>query len=244
MKSPAYSSPVHASATARSHPASARGLDDVSVESYLLGMTMNEASPPAQGPSGSPGRADVCPWWAGPLLCCPLRRLWESPEELLGPHVHPGMAVLEPGCGMGYFSLPLARMAGPSGRVVCVDLQPKMVAGLVRRARRAGLAERIDASVCSAEDLGVGQWRARVDLAVAIHMVHEVPDPGRLFTQVHEALRPGGRFLILEPKGHVSPEAFDDEVALAARAGFVALDRPLAKRSHAALLSKPQEIRA
>jgi SAM-dependent methyltransferase len=151
------------------------------------------------------------------------------------------MTVLEPGCGMGYFSLPLARMVGPSGRVVCVDLQPRMVAGLVRRARRAGLSERIDASVCSAADLGVGRWQGHVDLAVAIHMVHEVPDPGRLFTQVHEALRPGGRLLILEPKGHVSPGGFDDEVTLAARAGFTTLDRPLARRSHAALLSKPQE---
>jgi len=215
-------------------------VDNASFDSYSVGMMMNESSHSVQAPSKPTARAHVCPWWAGPLLCCPLRRLWESPEALLGPHVRPGMTVLEPGCGMGYFSLPLARMVGPSGRVVCVDLQPRMVAGLVRRARRAGLSERIEASVCSPGDLGVERWRGRVDLVLAIHMVHEVEDPGRLLAQVHESLRPGGRFLLLEPKGHVSGAAFDDEVAVATRAGFATVDRFLVRRSHAALLSKPE----
>ncbi len=58
-------------------------------------------------------RPHVCPAWAGPLLCCPLRRLFERPETLLGGNVRPGMTVLEPGCGMGYFTLPIARMTGP-----------------------------------------------------------------------------------------------------------------------------------
>jgi SAM-dependent methyltransferase len=152
------------------------------------------------------------------------------------------MTVLEPGCGMGYFSLPLARMVGPSGRVVCVDLQPRMVAGLVRRARRAGLSERVEASVCSLGDLGVERWREHIDLVVAIHMVHEVNDPGRLFAQAHDSLRPGGRFLLLEPKGHVSEAGFDDEVATATRAGFAAVARPVVRRSHAVLLSKPERF--
>jgi ubiquinone/menaquinone biosynthesis C-methylase UbiE len=215
-------------------------VDDASFRSYLAGMMMNERSHPVPAPSGPAARGHVCPWWAGPILCCPLRRLWESPEVLLGPHVRPGMTVLEPGCGMGYFSLPLARMVGPSGRVLCVDLQPRMVAGLARRARRAGLSERIVTSVCSSEDLGVEAWSGRVDLVVAIHMVHEVGDPPRLFGQVHQTLRPGGRFLLLEPKGHVSRAAFDDEVAVATRAGFAPVDRPLARRSHAAVLSKAE----
>ena len=201
---------------------------------------MNESPQPVQGPPGPAARSRVCPWWAGPLLCCPLRRLWEPPEALLGPHVRPGMTVLEPGCAMGYFSLPLARMVGPSGRVVCVDLQPRMVAGLVRRARRAGLSERIEASACRPGDLEVEQWRGRIDLVVAIHMVHEVGDRGRLLVQAHDSLRPGGRFLLVEPKGHVSRAGFDDEVAAAARAGFTAVDRPLVLRSHAVLLSKSE----
>lgn len=64
----------------------------------------------------------VCPWWGGYFLLTPLRRLIENPEELFRPLVRPEMTVFEPGCGMGYFTLPLARMVGPEGTVIAVDL--------------------------------------------------------------------------------------------------------------------------
>jgi ubiquinone/menaquinone biosynthesis C-methylase UbiE len=47
------------------------------------------------------------------------------------------MTVLEPGPGMGAFTLELARLVGSSGRVVAVDVQSKMLDGLKRRAKRA-----------------------------------------------------------------------------------------------------------
>jgi protein-L-isoaspartate O-methyltransferase len=64
----------------------------------------------------------VCPWWVGYLLVSPLRRFFQDPGEVLGPHVREGMTVLEIGPGMGYFSLPLARLVGKEGRVLCVDV--------------------------------------------------------------------------------------------------------------------------
>jgi hypothetical protein len=60
----------------------------------------------------------VCPWWVGYLLASPLRRLQYDPAALLAPYVRTGMTVLEPGPGMGFFTLELARRVGPSGRVV------------------------------------------------------------------------------------------------------------------------------
>jgi len=185
-----------------------------------------------------PGAHSVCPWWIGYLLVSPLRRLLEPPERLLQPYVRPGMTVIEPGCGMGYFTLPLARLVGPTGRVVCVDLQEKMIGGLLRRARRAGLAERIVASVCSAEDLGLARFQESADLAVAIHMVHEVPDQGRLLTQLSQALKSGGRLLIKEPKGHVTPEAFERTLTLAGQAGLTASEDPVTGRGLMAVLRK------
>ena len=162
----------------------------------------------------------VCPWYLGYVLASPLRRLFENPEKMLGPHVTPGMTVLEPGCGMGFFSLPLARLVGSDGKVICADLQQKMLDGLRRRARRAGLLDRIETVVCKPDDLGIGRWAGRVDLALAIHVVHEVPDPARFLRQVREALRPGGRLVIIEPKGHVTPAQFEATLAAAAAAGF------------------------
>lgn len=186
-----------------------------------------------------PENLHVCPWWVGYLLVCPLRRLFENPKKILGPHVRPGMTVLEPGCGMGFFSLDLARMVGPDGRVVCADVQEKMIARLLRRARKAGLADRVETSVCTGSDLKLDHWLGSIDLATAIHMVHEVPDPPAFLTQVYDLLKPGGRLLILEPKGHVTEEAFETTLARARRSGFVELDPPQVRRDRAALLEKP-----
>ena len=82
----------------------------------------------------------VCPWWIGYILLNPLRRIRQDPRRLLGPLVREGMTVLEPGSGMGYFTLDLARMVGPGGRVVAVDLQDRMLKALRRRALKKGEA--------------------------------------------------------------------------------------------------------
>ena len=74
----------------------------------------------------------VCPWWLGYLLASPLRRLLQDPVEIVKPYVEEGMTVLDVGCGMGFFSLPLANLVGEKGRVVCIDLQEKMIKGLLR----------------------------------------------------------------------------------------------------------------
>lgn len=76
----------------------------------------------------------VCPPWVGYLLVNPVRKLLENPDKIMGRFVREGMVVLEPGCGMGYFTLPLARMVGQKGRVVAVDIEPKMLSMLARRA--------------------------------------------------------------------------------------------------------------
>jgi SAM-dependent methyltransferase len=115
----------------------------------------------------------VCPAWVGYLLLNPLRRLFENPDKIFGRFVRPGMYILEPGCGMGYFTLPLARMVGPTGRVIAVDVQPKMLSALSRRARKAGLAERIDIRSAAADRLGIADLAGAVDFAALIHMVHE-----------------------------------------------------------------------
>lgn len=199
--------------------------------------TMTEAptaglEPPARHPHR-------CPWWAGPIMASPLRRLLENPESLLGPWVSPGMTVLDVGSAMGFFSLPLARLTGPEGRVLCVDVEPRMIDGLVRRARRAGLAERIVPIVCAENDLGLGDHQATVDLAVAIHSLHEMPDIEHALCQVASCLKPEGRLLVIEPKGHVSRTTWEFELAAAGRAGLTVIRRPGLRRRYGALLGRP-----
>jgi ubiquinone/menaquinone biosynthesis C-methylase UbiE len=181
----------------------------------------------------------VCPWWIGVLMANPLRRLVEKPEAILGPLVRSGMIVLEPGPAMGFFTLPLARMVGETGRIICADLQPRMLESLGRRAERAGVRQRLELVTATPTDLGIGTWGGRVDLAVVIHMLHEVPDQAAFLAQVFAALRPGGRLFIREPKGHVSPEAFAVSLATAAAAGFEPDDSGVPSAGLCAIVRKP-----
>jgi ubiquinone/menaquinone biosynthesis C-methylase UbiE len=163
----------------------------------------------------------VCPFWLGYLLLNPLRKLLENPERLLGTFVRSGMTVLEPGCAMGFFTLPMARMVGASGRVIAVDVQPGMLSVLSRRAGKAGLSERIEIRTATAAGLGVEDLSHSVDFAAALHVVHEIPDPGAFFDQVRQALKPGGRLLVIEPRGHVSTAAFSRTVTLSEQSGLI-----------------------
>ena len=109
----------------------------------------------------------VCPWWLGYLLASPIRRLLHDPHKILAPYVRGGMTVLEPGPGMGFFTLELARLVGPSGRVVALDVQPKMVEGLIRRAGKAGLSKCIVARLIPSGSLAVEELAGKVDFVLA-----------------------------------------------------------------------------
>ncbi len=181
----------------------------------------------------------VCPWWLGYLLASPIRCwLSQPPDAVLAPYVRCGMLVLEPGPGMGYFTVPLAQMVGPSGRVIAVDIQPKMLAGLKRRLAKAGLIERVDIRLAKPDSLGLDDLSGKVDLTLVFAVLHEMPDEGRFFAQAAAVSKPGASLLLVEPSGHVKPEAFDAELRSAADAGFELVNRPSVRRSHAALLRK------
>jgi ubiquinone/menaquinone biosynthesis C-methylase UbiE len=159
----------------------------------------------------------ICPWWGGFFLDNPLRRL------IHGPYVQPGMAVMDAGCGMGLFSIAMAKIVGDQGRVIAVDLQQKMLDVLRRRAERAGVADRIETHKCEQNRLGVD---AQADFALAFMMVHEVPDQRRLLDEIHVCLKPGGKLLVAEPKIHVPGKAFQQTVAMAGELGFRVVEQP------------------
>ena len=81
----------------------------------------------------------VCPWWLEYLLASPAAAPDGESPKTAAPYVHEGMTVLEPGPGMGFFTLELARLVGASGRVVALDIQSKMLDGFKRRLTKAGL---------------------------------------------------------------------------------------------------------
>jgi ubiquinone/menaquinone biosynthesis C-methylase UbiE len=185
-------------------------------------------------PTSHPHSGDVCPWWFCRAFDNPLRHLIHNPERILAGLVQPGQTALDLGCGLGYFSIPLARLVGAEGRVICVDLQEQMLAGVRRRAERAGVANRIRLHRAGPHGIGLAET---ADFALAFWMVHEVPDQAAFLAEVHGCLEPGGRLLIVEPRAHVGRAAFERSVKIACGVGFAPVARPDVALSRAAVLS-------
>jgi len=178
----------------------------------------------------------VCPWWLIGLFDNPLRRIIQNPERIFSGLVKPGGTVADIGCGMGYFTVPLARLVGPEGRVLAIDLQEKMLAGVRRRAARAGVGGRVQSCQATPAGLGVA---GPVDFVLTFWMVHEVPDQERFLQEVRTLLRPGGgTWLLAEPPIHVTQAMFDRTVAVARSVGFTPLSRPRIGFSRAVLFAR------
>jgi len=180
----------------------------------------------------------ACPFWIGFLLASPLRRLVHDPVKILEPHVRPGMTVLDVGSAMGFFSLPLARLVAPGGRVLCVEMQERMLRVLERRARKCGVQDLIEARPCSQDSLCLHGLDGSVDFALVFAMVHEVPDPERLFAEILRAMKAGACLLMAEPKGHVRIAAFEASVSAAVKQGCSVAGTPRVRGCHSVLLRK------
>lgn len=180
----------------------------------------------------------VCPVWVGYLLASPVRKLLQNPKKILSPYVKEGMNVIDIGCAMGFFSLPLAEMVGTDGRIICVDMQEKMIKALEKRARRKGLSNRIETHLCNDNSLGLDNLKYEIDIALAFAVVHEVTDASSFFSEIYKILKQSGEVLVAEPKGRVSEDDFNISVSVAEQNGFKVIDRPKISRSSAVLLKK------
>lgn len=177
----------------------------------------------------------LCPWWLAYSFDNPLRPIFHKPEKIFDGLVKPGMVVADIGCGLGYFSIGLASMVGPEGRVIAIDLQPQMLARMERRVYRAGMADRVHAQRCNSGNIGITE---KLDFALAFWVVHETPSVQSFYLQVFEALRNGGRLLIAEPKVHVKLADFQKNIALSEEIGFRVVAFPQVAFSNAAVLEK------
>jgi ubiquinone/menaquinone biosynthesis C-methylase UbiE len=178
----------------------------------------------------------ICPWYMAYLFDNPLRPLIHDPGKILEPYVKPGMTVLDVGCGMGFFSLGMAKMVGPEGKVLSLDLQEKMLQILEKRARRRGLFHHIETILVKEGAFPIDD---PVDFALCFWMVHEVPDQGGFFRELGRILRPGANVLIAEPgMNHVKEEDLEETVRIASAEGFALTERPKVRMSKTVVLEK------
>ena len=179
-----------------------------------------------------------CPVWVGYFLASGLRKLWQNPAGILSPYVERNMTVLDLGSAMGFFSLPMAEMVAPEGKVVCVDVQERMLDTLKKRAAGAGLSDRIETHVCGDETIGIEGREGSFDFALAFAVMHEVADPTRCFRELFRLLKPEAHLLLTEPTAHVNETDFERTVAVATECGFAVAGHPKIHLSRAVVLTK------
>lgn len=107
--------------------------------------------------------------------------------------LRPGQVVVDVGSGAGFDALLAARMVGPSGRVIGVDMTAEMREKAAANARLAGVAnvEWVDGL---AEELPLAD--ASADVVISNGAINLCPDKAAVYREIHRVLRPGGRIQI------------------------------------------------
>lgn len=131
------------------------------------------------------------------LLDHPARLKLRAPAQtaaLFG--YEPGMKVVEVGCGTGTFTVEMAKLVGPTGRVHAVDLQKAMIDKAHVRITEAGLNDRVRFEHRGAYRLPMQD--ASMDLAVLMAVLSEIPDRALALAEVHRVLKPEARLVVGE----------------------------------------------
>lgn len=130
------------------------------------------------------------------LIDNPIRRRIQPPAEMPLRHgIKAGMNVLEVGPGNGRYTVELARRAGPTGRVVTVDIEPKMIERVGRRAQAEGLTN-LETQVGDVYDLPFID--GAFDAISLITVIGEIPEPGKALREFFRVLSPGGTLAFSE----------------------------------------------
>lgn len=111
--------------------------------------------------------------------------------------VTPGEDVLEVGCGYGNSFQPLRAAVGPSGRLVGLDVSRGMTRAARRRVRDRGWR---NVEVVRGDARRPPFTAGTFDAAYAAMSLSAVSDPAAAIVATRDALRPGGRFVVLDAR--------------------------------------------
>jgi len=116
--------------------------------------------------------------------------------EALG--VKPGQTVCDMGCGNGFYTLQLARLVGPRGRVYAVDIQPEMLQMLARNAAEARLA---NIRPVLGTPIDPRLPAGAIDMMLCVDVYHEFSHPEAMLGKIKESLAPDGQLVLVEFRG-------------------------------------------
>jgi len=126
----------------------------------------------------------------------PFRRKLQPPDETAARHgLEPGMTVLEIGPGNGTYTIAAARRVGEQGKVITVDIEPRMIERVTRRARREGI-DNIEAQVADVCHLPFKD--GFFDAIYMITVIGEIPHLEKALKELGRVLAPSGTLALSE----------------------------------------------
>ncbi len=138
----------------------------------------------------------VMGWQGAAWLERPAREQEERTDLLVDAlGLAPGEVVADVGAGTGYLARRMAARVAPGGRVLAVDVQPRMVELLRQRVASAGLSN-VEPRLGAVDDVGLPA--GSVDVAVMVDVYHELEYPFEVLASIIRALKPGGRVIFVE----------------------------------------------
>lgn len=152
-----------------------------------------------------------------------LRLLLQNPGRILKGYIHPGMTVLDLGCGTGYFSLEIAKLLEKRGKVIAADVQKGMLDVLKHKSEYSELQNQIQIHNNPENTLNLTE---KVDFILAFYAFHEMKYLDSIIFELQELLTYETKVFISEQKFHVSKYTFNTIVQKMENIGLEIWKRP------------------
>jgi ubiquinone/menaquinone biosynthesis C-methylase UbiE len=122
-------------------------------------------------------------------------RLGEAEEVMQLAGVKSGMWVADVGAGQGYYTVRLARVVGPNGRVLAEDIIPDVTQQLTDRVQHDRL-DNVAVKLGTPDDPMLPS--GSIDRVFLVHMYHEVESPYAFLWHMRQAVKPGGLVIVVD----------------------------------------------
>jgi ubiquinone/menaquinone biosynthesis C-methylase UbiE len=152
-----------------------------------------------------------------------LRFILQNPRRILKKYIHPGMTVLDLGCGTGYFTLDIAKLLEKKGKVIAADVQIGMLDILVHKLGYSELQNQIQIHNNQENTLNLTE---KVDFILAFYAFHEMKYLDSIINELQKILIPETKIFISEQRFHVSKYTFNTIVQKMENIGFEICKRP------------------